>query len=420
MAKSGTSLRLTLGFALLIPGIAAAQPDQTATVTIQHPGGAFTATKVVNVFADGNPLDPFPGDGNFTYVYTIMNDALSFVPLTQFQVAITDISPCPVATFGTTPSGGVAPDNPGSLVGSDVTWVFTNTPINPGQTSDQLFVTSVCGPGVVQDTVASTTGAGIFDASAECLGPRVAPSAGCFLVIDEDSIDNGNPPNFFDDMVGFGASGADVNDDIPALSQRRELRFFDQNEGLMIKLHTGEVGDEGWFAPETIPQSWADAGPTSDGIRNFVGNPGLDGTGVHGPFAHGSTIPYNVGVELGTCDSTENNCETLLDKIPDVNPLRATGLKLLIGKTCCAVVWDSDISINYDPLDGSLKGEKLGVVAFTVDAVTKLEGFSSSTLPEVDLTIRDAETVCEGDLELFIDAPEPISSSEPFDIDPGN
>ncbi len=246
------------------------------------------------------------------------------------------------------------------------------------------------------------------------------PPAGCFLIIDEDSIDNGNPPNFFDDMVGFGASGADVNDDIPALSQRRELRFFDQNEGLMIKLHTGEVGDEGWFAPETIPQSWADAGPTSDGIRNFVGNPGLDGTGVHGPFAHGSTIPYNVGVELGTCDSTENNCETLLDKIPDVTPLRATGLKLLIGKTCCAVVWDSDISINYDPLDGSLKGEKLGVVAFTVDAVTKLEGFSSSTLPEVDLTIRDAETVCEGDLELFIDAPEPISSSEPFDIDPGN
>ncbi len=66
MAKSVASLRLFLGFALLIPGIAAAQPDQTATVTIQHPGGAFTATKVVNVFADGNPLDPFPGDGNFT------------------------------------------------------------------------------------------------------------------------------------------------------------------------------------------------------------------------------------------------------------------------------------------------------------------------------------------------------------------
>ena len=54
MARSVASLRLVLGFALLIPGIAAAQPDQTATVTIQHPGGAYTATKVVEVFAGGN------------------------------------------------------------------------------------------------------------------------------------------------------------------------------------------------------------------------------------------------------------------------------------------------------------------------------------------------------------------------------
>ena len=57
-------------------------------------------------------------------------------------------------------------------------------------------------------------------------------------------------------------------------------------------------------------------------------------------------------------------------------------------------------------------------MAFTVDAVTTLEGFSSSSLPKVDITIRDAETVCEGDLILFTDAPEPISSSEPFDVAP--
>lgn len=48
----------------------------------------------------------------------------------------------------------------------------------------------------------------------------------------------------------------------------------------------------------------------------------------------------------------------------------------------------------------------------------KLNGFSSSTLPEVDITIRDADTVCEGNLELFTAAPEPRSSSEPADIDP--
>ena len=42
-------------------------------------------------------------------------------------------------------------------------------------------------------------------------------------------------------------------------------------------------------------------------------------------------------------------------------------------------------------------------MAFTVDAATKLNGFSSSTLPEMDITIRDAETVCEGDLEFLTD-----------------
>ncbi len=65
-----------------------------------------------------------------------------------------------------------------------------------------------------------------------------------------------------------------------------------------------------------------------------------------------------------------------------------------------------------------MTGTKVGVVALTVDDVTKLTGFSSSSLPKVDLTIRDAETVCEQDLTLHLDAPEPTSSSEPFDIDP--
>ncbi len=44
----------------------------------------------------------------------------------------------------------------------------------------------------------------------------------------------------------------------------------------MISLYTGQVGDEGWFALENIPQAWDDAGPTGDGLRNFlVAGPGL-------------------------------------------------------------------------------------------------------------------------------------------------
>jgi len=106
------------------------------------------------------------------------------------------------------------------------------------------------------------------------------------------------------------------------------------------------------------------------------------------------------------------------NEIPLVTPLRATGLKMLEGRTVCAVVYDSDISINYGPLNGSLKGANLGTVAFHVRSVTRLTGFSSSSLPKVELEIRDANEVCNGPLTLFTDAPEPSTSSTPFDIVP--
>ncbi len=107
-----------------------------------------------------------------------------------------------------------------------------------------------------------------------------------------------------------------------------------------------------------------------------------------------------------------------------MTPLRATGLKALVEKQVCAVVFDSDISMNYDPVDGSLKGANNGIVAFEVISVAKAdenvhESVSSSTLPIVEVRILNAVELCEGPLNLF-DAPEPPSSSEPFDVDPDN
>ncbi len=192
-----------------------------------------------------------------------------------------------------------------------------------------------------------------------------------------------------------------MNEGIADIGLRAQLPFFAANVGKTITLHTGEVGDEGWFALKTIPLSWDTAGPTADGLFNFVG-------------LLSEPPPHDVGPGLGSGDDPEE----LLDKIPDVTPLRATGLAQLVGETVCAVVFDSDISINYDPLDGSLKGANLGTVAFEVVDVRARTDDSSSSLPEVDIEILDAECVCEGELELFTDAPEPNSSSEPFDIDP--
>ena len=102
-----------------------------------------------------------------------------------------------------------------------------------------------------------------------------------------------------------------------------------------------------------------------------------------------------------------------------MTPLRATGLAILVGEQVCAVVYDSDISINYGPLTGSLTGANLGLVAFRVVSVTALSDGSSSSLPEVEIEILDADEVCDcNTLTLFTDAPEPISSSEPNDVLP--
>lgn len=101
--------------------------------------------------------------------------------------------------------------------------------------------------------------------------------------------------------------------------------------------------------------------------------------------------------------------------MPNVTPLRADGLTALIGRDICAVVYDSDISMNYGPLQGSLKGSNLGTVAFRVTGVVPLSNGSSSILPAVVITILDAAEVCTRTRSLFLEAPVP-SSSSPFDI----
>ena len=86
-----------------------------------------------------------------------------------------------------------------------------------------------------------------------------------FLLIDEDGIDNGAPPNFF-------ASEA-VNDHIAMIGQRAPLPAFSgANIGQRITLYS-----RGWYALKTIPALWQSAGPTPDGLRNFIASgPGLE------------------------------------------------------------------------------------------------------------------------------------------------
>ncbi len=212
-------------------------------------------------------------------------------------------------------------------------------------------------------------------------------SSAVFILIDEDSIDNGNEPNNFSDT--------DVNDQLAEIGLRKPLLYFQNNVGKTIDLYTGQVGDEGWFAPKFIPSRWISTGPSNNGTLNFF----VPGPGLGAPYP-------------------DDDREVLLDKVPEITPLRATGLVMLVGSTVYAVVYDSDISINYSPLKGNLQGANLGVVAFDVLRVTERTDGSSSDLPRVTILIRSINEVSSWPLTLFSNAPVPESSSEPFDITP--
>ena len=238
--------------------------------------------------------------------------------------------------------------------------------------------------------------------------PAQAAPPCTFLIMDEDSIDNTNPGYYLPPNTGKGDNGqpftdSDVNDNIAKVGLRTPLSFFNNpaNFGRKIVIRSGQVGDEALFAPKVIPDSWRDTGPTNDGLINYIGKPCQ-------PF------PHNVGEGLGQGDDPE----ALLDKIPLVTPLRATGLSMLIGKTICALVYDGDVSINYGPLTGNLQGANLGVVAFKLLEVKKAIDFSDSTLPLLTVQIVNPCRAFVKKPVLFLDAPEPTSSSEPFDVDP--
>jgi hypothetical protein len=221
----------------------------------------------------------------------------------------------------------------------------------------------------------------------EDTGDATIGASAVLLVIDEESIDNGGEPNYFETV--------DVNDHLADLGLRQQLTYFQNHVGDTIDLYTGQVGDEGWFALKTIVDTWKNAGPTANGSDNFL----AAGPGLGGP--------------LDGMDDDEH-----LDNIPDVTPLRAKGLAMLTGQTVIAVVYDSDISINYSPLEGNLSGNNLGMVAFKVLGTAKRTNGSSSSLPIVTVRILDVTAVSALPLVLFTNAPIPSSSSEPFDVTP--
>jgi hypothetical protein len=189
-----------------------------------------------------------------------------------------------------------------------------------------------------------------FATTARAVDPPVV-----LVLLDEDSIDNGQVPLFL--------TPEDVNDHIAAAGVRDPLPYFSANIGRRVTLPVGGGQDPGWFGLDAAPAGWTSS--DSSGLENYV----LAGPGLGSPDEDGDR-------------------ESLLGAVAGVSALGATDLTSLVGRDVCAVVYDGDLA----PAIGetSLAGATLGLVAFQVHAVLS----SDPASPRVEVDVRDPATIC--------------------------
>jgi hypothetical protein len=188
------------------------------------------------------------------------------------------------------------------------------------------------------------------------------------LINDESNVFNddvptevGNPPFPWNILVDAGL----VPSGIPPVG------------GDLVLLPTGQVDDEGWF---NLP-------PGPDILYKDNSRPpncGLPGG-------------YDEWIDRFIAGTLSQHC---LDEVLDVMPLRNQDLAQLVGRECVAVVYDSDISINYEPLFGNLQGARYGTFHFFIEALevpgSIPESKSDTSLYDLWLLILG---VFEGDAE---------------------
>lgn len=202
-------------------------------------------------------------------------------------------------------------------------------------------------------------------------------SAPLLLLVDETAIDHGPPPHLIPSEA--------VNELIGKVGLREPLPYFAARIGQDITLKGGVAGNDGWFALSQVPATWASQPGAADGLENFA----IAGPGLGSPN------------ELG--DRSE-----LLMSVTGVVPLRQEGLGRLVGRTVCAIVYDTDIVVSAGPMSSaSLSGINLGVIALEVTGLDQ----NGTEWPDVKARVADALTVCTGALAPLSDAP-PVSTGQ--------
>jgi hypothetical protein len=128
---------------------------------------------------------------------------------------------------------------------------------------------------------------------------------------------------------------------------------------------TGQVDEEGWFAPPPpfIRNGfrvirYADQRPSS--CNRYTAGESVS-------ILDGQTKDaYDLWIEEFVAGVIRQDC---LDKVRDVMPIRNHDLVNLIGMTCVAIVYDSDINPDYRPLYANLQGRRMGKFTFHIDAL---------------------------------------------------
>ena len=230
--------------------------------------------------------------------------------------------------------------------------------------------------------ITSITGANIVFPSGICFRPGSVDEEVevVFLIIDEDTIDNGigsiESISFDSPDCGDGDPSVCVNDDI-ADPGVRDILFTRGGTDITpfsgLVLPTGEVEDEGLFQ---FTNSGSQSSQQDDSIS--------------------FTIQEFIFAVAGSDAADENN----LDKVNGVVPLGADDIVALKDKTVCAVVYDSDVSADVKDGYASLKGATTGLTAFTVTAVgPDPDGPDGSVLPSITVDLlpsADVPGACAG------------------------
>jgi hypothetical protein len=167
---------------------AAAAADAEGSVTIDSvscedlglssfcTGAAYSALKTFEVYEDANPSNPMPSAGNYTYVYTITNDPDSNPFIGSLRVFETATPASGTIDAGFIDGGGVEPSSV-EIQSTVVRWHFETDFIDPGETSESLYLISPFGPGEITDSMAAVGSSAAIDTRTTSVGPVLAPPA---------------------------------------------------------------------------------------------------------------------------------------------------------------------------------------------------------------------------------------------------